>query len=323
MKKRFAAFAAAAAVGITLLTGCQNGSSTIRFGTAGTGGSYQTFAAAFSGNLEKADDKLNVEVKTTAGSSANLRLLSQNYIQMAVSQADMSDYAYYGRENFKGSKKLQGYRAVGGLYTEACQVIVRKDKDIHSVADLEGKTVSIGESESGTEQNAKQILTAYGLSDKLVTEKHMNYSQAAQALEKKTIDAAFVTSGTPTTVFDELSKKCDIRLLPISGKAASRLQKSYHFYTAYTIPAHTYQGQNKAVKTLGIKAILLVSDSLDDDTVSTITKTLFSSRNDLQYAVPVQLELNEKTAVKGITIPFHKGAAEYYAKKGISVKTDD
>ena len=35
-----------------------------------------------------------MEVKTTAGSAANLRLLSDGYIQMAVAQTDLTNDAY-------------------------------------------------------------------------------------------------------------------------------------------------------------------------------------------------------------------------------------
>ena len=34
------------------------------------------------------------------------------------------------------------------------------------------------------------------------------------------------------------------------------------------------------------------------------------------------ISLDEKTAVEGISIPFHKGAAEYYKECGIDVKTE-
>ena len=47
-------------------------------------------------------------------------------------------------------------------------MIVRADSDIQSVEELQGKTVSIGAEESGSEQNAWQILSAYGLNEKLV-----------------------------------------------------------------------------------------------------------------------------------------------------------
>ena len=41
-------------------------------------------------------------------------------------------------------------------------MVVPAESDIQSVDDLEGKKVCIGEEESGTEQNALQILNAYG-----------------------------------------------------------------------------------------------------------------------------------------------------------------
>lgn len=44
-------------------------------------------------------------------------------------------------------------------------MIVRADSDIQSVEELQGKTVSIGAEESGSEQNAWQILSAYGLNE--------------------------------------------------------------------------------------------------------------------------------------------------------------
>ena len=43
-----------------------------------------------------------------------------------------------------------------------------------------------------------------------------------------------------------------------------------------------------------------------------ITKILFDSKEKIQYALPVDISLDETTAVEGITIPFHKGAAAYY-----------
>lgn len=57
------------------------------------------------------------------------------------------------------------------MFTEACHIVVRKDSDINSVDDLLGKTVSIGEEESGSELNAKQILSAYGLNSKWLRKK--------------------------------------------------------------------------------------------------------------------------------------------------------
>ena len=74
---------------------------------------------------------------------------------------------------------------------------MRADSDIQSIEDLQGKTVSIGAEESGSEQNALQILSAYGLNDRLVDTINLNYTDAADQLKAGKIDAIVITVGTP------------------------------------------------------------------------------------------------------------------------------
>ena len=163
MKKLFALLIALMTV---LLCSCSSGGETIRFGAAGTGGIYNEAVNSIK-SIADADGTLKIETKTTAGSAANVRLLSQNYLDAAIVQSDIAHDAFNGENNFEKSGSLDGYSAVVGMFTEACHIVVRKDSDINSVDDLLGKTVSIGEEESGSELNAKQILSAYGLNSKL------------------------------------------------------------------------------------------------------------------------------------------------------------
>ena len=62
-----------------LLCSCSSGGETIRFGAAGTGGIYNEAANSIK-SFADADGTLKIETKTTAGSAANVRLLSQNYL---------------------------------------------------------------------------------------------------------------------------------------------------------------------------------------------------------------------------------------------------
>ena len=61
-----------------LLTGCSYQTKTIRFGAADIGGMYYTVANAYAGLASEESSDLKFEVKNTAGSAANLRLLSGN-----------------------------------------------------------------------------------------------------------------------------------------------------------------------------------------------------------------------------------------------------
>ena len=168
-----------------LLTGCSYQTKTIRFGAADIGGMYYTVANAYAGLASKESSDLKFEVKNTAGSAANLRLLSGNYIDLGIAQADLVRAAHEGTGSFSDNRQ-QGYRAIAGLYTEACQIVVRADSDIRTLNDLQGKTVSIGASESGTEQNATEILKLSGLTSKLVHMVNLDYADAAGKLVKLT-----------------------------------------------------------------------------------------------------------------------------------------
>lgn len=302
--------------------GCSSSDSTIRFGTAGVGGMYSAFANAYTQLAADENDDLQFQVRSTAGSAANLRLLSENYIQLGIAQADVTDEAYHGTGDFEGSK-TRGYSAVAALYTEACQIVVRADSDIETPDDLIGRTVSIGEEESGTERNAKQILQIYGLSDDLITCKNYDYTEAAEALTSGEIDAMFCTAGVQTTVIEELTRDCDIRLLSIDETHAQKLIRAYPSYVDYVIPADTYTGQTQEIPTIGVQSLLLVSDELSEDTVEKLTEALFTHSQEIQYALSMDLKMDAATATQDVSIPFHPGAAAYYEAQGISVSTDE
>ncbi len=303
---------------LVFCVGCGQSEKTIKFGAAQVGGVYLAFANAYSQFVADSDDAIELNVTATAGSAANLRLISDNYIQLAIAQADLTSDAYNGKNSFVNNK-LQGYSAIANLYTEACQLIVKADSDIYSVDDLMNKTISIGEEESGTERNAKQILQIYGLSDDLYKYKNLNYTDAANALSDGSVDAMFCTSGVQTTVIEELAKTTDIRLISIDEEHIQKLMSAYSYYSEYTIPAGMYSGQEEDVSTVGVNCLLLANDSLDSKTVETLTQLLFDNEQNIQYSLSLDFNLDTKSATENVTIPFHKGAAAYYETQGITV----
>lgn len=242
--------------------------------------------------------------------------LSQNYIQLALCQADLLEDAWNGTGQFQGTEPIRGFGAVAGVYEEACQIVVRADSEISTVEELEGHRVSIGEEESGTKQNALQILAAYGLNEKLVEEVSLNYTEAAKELENGSIDAFFCTAGAQTAAIANLAQRTGIRFLNVDGAAAARLKKSYPVYDSCIIAAGTYPGQEEDVSTVGVKAVLLASDSVSAEVVEELTALLFEEQQELDFALPVELITEADAAADGLPVPFHKGAERYYESRG-------
>ncbi len=319
--KKIIAAVLASSVLVGSLAGCSLGNQKIRVGSAPVGGVYYMLTNALVGLAEEENKNYSFDVRTTTGSMANLRLLSEDYIQMGIAQADIINNVYYGEGSYKGKKLLQGYSALGSPYTEVMQIVVRADSGIESLDDLQDKTISVGAEESGSEENAEQVLAACGLTDGLVKKVNMDYTESAEKLEAGEIDAIFCTSGLKTTMIDELSRRCDIRLLEINNTIASRLKSEYSFYLRTVIPAGTYSGQDEDISTMGVKAVVCVSNKMSDDMAYVLTDILNNREKELQYSSGVNIETDDSRTASGITIPFHPGAITYYEEQGIETET--
>lgn len=288
------------------------------FGTGNIGGNYYSYGNALAGIIENDGNVINV--KTTQGSAANLRLLQNGFLDMAIVQSDVLLDACNGTGAFEG-KACSGVRAIAGLYTEECQIVVNADSEIYDVEDLYNKKVSVGEEESGVMKNAEQILLANGLNFNRVNVVNLSFADSAQSLKKGEIDAFFCTAGAPTTSILELSKEMNIRIISLNDRTIEQLINEYPCYTRCVIPKGTYQGQDEDVTTLGVKAVLVVTDKVTDEFVKYITETLFTHSSELMYATPAG-ELTSEFATSAIPAPFHKGAALWYEENNITVNTN-
>ena len=305
---------------IALFIGCggeKSANDAIKFGTGGTGGMYYAYGNELAALLHD-DGKISLDVKTTAGSAANLRLLREKFLDLAIVQSDTLSNAINGRGIFAATGPGNGYAAVAGLYTEACQIIVAKNADINEIGDLVGKKVSVGERESGVLQNAEQILMSHGLTFEMIETSYLSFAESATALENGQIDAFFVTAGAPTAAIGDLAKKKAIKILSIAPDVQNNMMKLYKGYTRCIIPANTYAGQTEDVQTVGVKAVLVASADLKDDKVAYITEFVLKNAKNLPHNT-TNSDLSVDYAVQDIPASFHAGAAKFYDSQGMKV----
>ena len=230
-------------------------------------------------------------------------------------------YAWEGSRSFEANGKIDSFRVVGGLYAEAVQLLTM-DANIKTVADLKGKSVSIGAPGSGVYFNAIDVLGAAGLTENDIQAQYQSFANSTDALKDGKIDAAFIVAGAPTAAITELcTTNADAPLVPIDGDVADKLMASSPFYTLYTVPAGTYNGQTEDVTTVTVKATLIISASASEDDVYKLTKAIFDNVDAITKENGKGAELSIENATSGMTAPFHAGAAKYYAEKGVTVET--
>ena len=297
-----------------------SGSARMTMGTGGTAGTYYAFGGVL-GQYMKNHANVDVTVVSTDGSKANIQGIAAGDYQLGTVQSDVMAYAWAGTRSFEADGAVNSFRVIAGLYAEAVQ-LVTMDPSIKSVADLAGKRVSIGAPGSGVYFNAIDVLSAAGLTENDIQAQYQSFADSADALKDGKIDAAFIVAGAPPAAITELCTTNSAYLVPIDGEIADKLMAASPFYTLYTIPAGTYNGQTEDVVTVTVKATLIVSADADEETVYNLTKAIFDNVAAITAENGKGAELSIENATSGMTAPFHPGAAKYFAEQGVTVPTE-
>lgn len=303
-----------------VLCGCSS-KERLMFGTGGTAGTYYAFGGVIAQYLTT-HAGVKVTAVSTGGSKANVQSIQDGDFQLGFVQSDVMAYAWEGDKSFKKDGPTHDFRVLGGLYAETVQLITM-DKNIRSVEDLKGKSVSIGEAGSGVYFNAMDVLSAAGLSIDDIKPQYQSFEASKEALKDGKIQAAFIVAGAPTTAITELATTNGVSLVNIEGDLRDRILRDCPYYAPLKIQANTYPGQSEPVETITVKATVIVSAALDEDTVYRMTAAIFDNRDAIAIENAKGKELSLENATAGMAAPFHKGAARYYKEHGINVNSEE
>jgi TRAP transporter TAXI family solute receptor len=256
--------------------------------------------------------------QSTSGSVENIETIVRGDIESGFSQADVAYWAMTGTGVFAGQWPADQLRVIANLYPEALHLVVRNDIQVHTIADLEGKRISLDREGSGTRVDALLVLEAYGLGPENVEVVSAAPDVAADMLRDGELDALFMVVGTPAEVIAELAEDSLITLLPIDGAEAEVLRTLYPFFAEDTIEAGTYFNV-PFVQTLSVGAQWLTSADMPDDRVYAITQALWheTTRKLLDSGHPKARLIGLETALGGLGVPLHPGAARYYREVGL------
>ena len=326
MKKSFALLVVCMLV-IGLLAGCGGGDKKaapaapaaakkvfVNLATGGTAGVYYPLGGAMAEIFNKNIPGMNASAQSTGASVANINLLKDGKVELALVQNDIAYYAANGTEMFK-DKKVPVIQGIASLYNETIQIVTIEGKGIKTVADLKGKRVAVGALGSGTEANARQIMEIFGIKYADIKPQYLSFGEAANGLKDGNIDAAFVTAGAPTAAIQDIAAQHKVTLVGIPADKAEALIKKYPFYAKQTIKAKTYPTVTADVQTVAVKAMLVTSEKVNADLVYKMTKAMFSNLARIKAAHAQGANVQKATALEGMGIKVHAGADKFYKEK--------
>lgn len=283
--------------------------------TGGTSGVYYPIGVALSKIYGEKIADTRTQVQATKASVENLNLLQQGKGEIGFSLGDSVKLAAEGNADAGFKAPLDKLRGIAAIYPNYIQIIATQESGVKTVADLDGKSLSVGAAKSGTELNARAILAASSMSyDNLGKTEYLPFAESVELIKNRQLDATLQSSGLGNAALKDLSTSLPISVVSVPNEVATALGAPY---IPATIPAGTYEGQTEDVPTVAVINFLITHSDVSDDLAYEMTKQLFENLEEVKAAHDAAKDIKLEDAIKGMPVPLHPGAERFYKEKGL------
>nr|WP_295462677.1 TAXI family TRAP transporter solute-binding subunit [Mesorhizobium sp.] len=316
MKHFGARLAAAGAIAFSLAAGgAARADEFINVLAGGTSGVYYPLGAALANIYGAKIAGARTQVQATKASVENLNLLQQGKGEIAFALGDSVKFAWEGNTDAGYPGKLDKLRGIAAIYSNYIQIVASQESGIKTLADLKGKSLSVGAPKSGTELNARAILTAAGMTyADLGKTEYLPFGESVELIKNRQLDATLQSAGLGVGSIKDLASSVAITVVAVPKADVEKIGSPY---LAATIPAGTYKGQDADVETAAVGNFLITHDGVSDETAYQMTKQLFENLPDMVAAHNAAKAIDIKKALDGMPVPLHPGAERYYKEKGL------
>lgn len=239
--------------------------------TGGEAGAYHAYAKRYAELL--AANGITLEILTSEGSQQNLERLRKGDADIAFIQG--------GVEEKLGDDDESALHSLGSVSYEPVWVFYRGQTRVDKLFQLAGQRIAVGEEGSGIRGLALQMLDANEISANGSTLLPVAGLNAAEALQRGRIDAAFIVATQEAPVVQVLLQAPDVRVM--SFVQADAYARRFPFLSKVVLPRGVVD---------------LVRDTPPRETVLLATTANVIVRDDLHPAL-VNLLLQAMTEING------------------------
>ncbi len=268
--------------------------------TGDKNGEYYAFGQALAKVVARHCPQIQLEVLATEGSQANLELLEEKKVQLAILQSD--------------TPLTPSTKAISFLFSEMFHLIVNQQSGIEKVSDLKGKRSALMPKSSGSYELFWPLSEHYGLTETDFQTMSLPPEQAHAALLQGKVDALFRVIALGNPAVSQLLQNSQTKLVPIGQGAA--LQLFQPALEASQIPKGTYNGAipipGEDLPVVAVRAVLVAHEDIDQSVIYEITRLLFEARNELVKENPQTAMIHQPDSMRNLGLSFHPGAKAYF-----------
>ncbi|MEP7031660.1 MAG: TAXI family TRAP transporter solute-binding subunit [Pseudolabrys sp.] len=305
------------AIGLALAIAGPATAAELKMMTGPQGGSWIPLGGQLKDMWEKALPGTSIQVMPGAG-IANARGVDEGKADVGFGNSISTVDGVAGKPPF--TKPAANICNLATLYPQYYQFVVNADSGVNKIEDLKGKAITTQQRGNTGELITRQILEVHGLKYEDVKISFVGYSDSVNQMKDGHAVAFSLGTQIPAGAIMDLAAARDIRLID-QASSLPAMRKLNPGYTLNNIPKGTYPKQDTDVKVIGYATHIFVSCKLPADEVYTMVKTIAANTKTLATVAKDIGALTPKGMAEDIGVPFHPGAAKFYAEAGIKVQS--
>jgi uncharacterized protein len=287
----------------------------LTIGTASQGGTYFVYGNGFAGYIAEVLG-VNATGEVTGGPVQNVTLVQTGDHQLGLVTMGPAYDAWNGKSELAPGLEHTDIRALFPMYQTPFQVVALRSSGITSVSDLAGKRVSVGPAGGTPGTYWPQFIAALGVDAQI---SYAGAADAAGQLSDGLIDAFAFAAGVPISAFSELAAQQDVVMFGFTPEEQAKVLEAFPAMADFTIPSGTYAGHDYDQETVALWNFAIAHKDLPDSLAYEITRLALDNNDRMVQIHATASETLVENWDKNTFMPFHPGAAQYYAEKGITI----
>ena len=305
---------------LAFFTGNALATDQVSIGASGSGSGPYVNAALMAETANNSQDGFKFSVQTTGGYKDNLGLVLTDKVDVALNTLIGIYDAYnqngsYGTSPMKDDFKRLRYVFTFGAVPQ--NIFVRADSGITSLQEIKGKAFNINKPSSFTHGMNLKMLEAANISTDSFKVGTVATGQVFEQVQNKVFVGGAHVYQLGLGNAQKVSSTVDVNYLDVPQDVIDQMNLGYNgLLVPYLIPANTYRGQTKDVKTFGLAQVLFTDENADEELVYQFTKAFWENIATIQSANTSFAGMDAKLGAKDYGIPMHPGALRYFKEIG-------
>ena len=287
----------------------------LTIGTASQGGTYFIYGTGLAGLITESLG-VNASGEVTGGPVQNATLVETGDHQIGLVTMGPAYEAWIGESELAPGVEHKSLRALFPMYQTPFQAVALKSSGIESLADLEGKRVSVGPAGGTAATYWPRFFEINGITADI---SYSGANDAVSQVKDGLIDAFAFAAGVPIAAFAQIAAENDVNIFAFTPDQQSAILAARPELAAFDIPGGLYEGFPDAQPTVALWNFAIAHKDMPDSLAYEITKLVLDNNERMMTIHSSAAETLPENATKNTFMTFHPGALQYFEEAGVAI----